>query len=566
MNGNCRKVGISILGLFLVWFTAIQQVNGQAFFSYPLNIKPKLNANFGEMRPNHFHMGLDLSTDSRENLPVYAPANGYISRMKIETGGFGRAIYIDHPNGTTTLYAHMNKFIPAAEEYLKEQQYAQESWKIDLKVPPEIIPVKRGQLIGYSGNTGASQGPHVHYEIRDTRTENCLNPLLLKFPLTDVTPPDLYRIAFYDRDRSIFEQTPVLVGMTKRGNKYVVDKTIELPFEKVFVAIQAIDRITGFPNPNGIFSASLSQDGIQLSSFKMDNISYDETRYLNGHIDYMTKMKGGPYYQMLFPPKEFGLDIYTLHEEKRFFELDENSSSFSITISDANGNAAVAEFKAQYKSGQANYQKRDGVLMTAGQLNVYDDPQIQFVFHEDALYDDVHFKVQSFYANSKSELSSVFQTLPEHLPVHSRFTVRIKPNRIAGLINADRVLLKRTYKTKTDIKKAVEEKGFFAAEFRDLGFFQLIEDIEPPVISASFADGTTVSAGTRMMINVIDNHKVIDQFRAAVDGHWLMFQPSGNSFIYTVDEHLPAGEHKLSVVVKDVAGNSVTREWYINRR
>lgn len=204
--------------------------------------------------------------------------------------------------------------------------------------------------------------------------------------------------------------------------------------------------------------------------------------------------------------------------------------------------------------------------MTAGQLNLYEDPSIQFVFHEDAFYDDLHFQVQTYYANSKSELSSVFQTLPEHLPVHSRFTVRIKPNRIGGMINTDRVLLKRSYKTKTEIKKAIDEKGFFAAEFRDLGFFQLIEDLEPPLIGASVVAGTTVTAGTRITIDVQDNHKVIDQFMGSVDGQWLMFQPSDNRFVYTVDEHFPVGEHKLSVIVKDVAGNSSAREWKIIRR
>ena len=556
-----------MIGLLIFVVSVIEQVNGQAVFAYPLRIKPKLNANFGEMRPNHFHMGLDLSTMSRENLPVYAPSNGFISRIKIETGGFGRAIYIDHPNGTTTLYAHMNKFIPAAETYLKEQQYVQQSWKIDLKVPPDLIPVKRGQLIGYSGNTGASQGPHVHYEIRDTKTENCLNPLLLNFPLTDHTPPELFRIAFYDRNRSIYEQTPIVVGLIKRGGKYVFDKTLELPFDKVFIAIQAIDRVTGFPNPNGIFSASLMQDGIELSSFKMENISYDQTRYLNGHIDFKTKMKGGPYYQMLFPPKEFGLDIYTVNEDKRFFELGKQPSSFVLNVADANGNISVAEFKANSKRvTQTIAQKREGVLITAGDLNILDDPQIQFVFHEDAFYDDVYLKVQPFYKNSKYELSSVFQTLPEHIPVHSRFTVRIKPNRIEGLIDTAKVLMKRTYKTTTEVKKARDEKGFFAAEFRDLGFFQLIEDVEPPVISTSFASGTIISTGSRMVVNVMDNNKIIDQFTAKVDGKWLMFRPSGNSYVYIVDEHFPVGEHKLSVVVKDLAGNSIIKEWGINRR
>jgi hypothetical protein len=566
MKCKIRRICFSSIGVFVVLGAIAQPISKQSFFSYPLSIKPKLNANFGEMRPNHFHMGLDLSTESQENLPVYAPANGHISRMKIESGGFGRAIYIDHPNGTTTLYAHMNKFIPAAEVYLKENQYAQETWKIDLHVPSALLPVKKGQLIGYSGNTGASQGPHVHYEIRDTETENCLNPLLFKFPLTDITPPDLYRIAFYDRDYSVYEQQPLLVGLVKRGGRYVTDKIVELPYDRAFLAIQAIDRITGFSNPNGIYSATLKLDGETVSSFKLDNIGYDKTRYLNGHIDYMAKSKGGAYYQMIFPPKEFGLDIYTIPQGKKYIELGDAPSSYSLSVADANENIAIAEFQVRRKPGTSSSTRKEGVLMTAGQLNIYEDPNLQFVFHEDAFYDDVHFQVLSFYAKSNAELSSIYQTLPEYIPVHSRFTIRIKPNRIGPMINSDRVVLKRTYKTKTEIKKAIEEKGFFAAEFRDMGFFQLLEDLEPPIISASLANGAFVSAGTRIVIDATDNNKTIDQFIGRVDGQWVMFQPFGNRFVYTVDEHFPSGEHKLSVLVKDVAGNSSNREWKITRR
>ena len=256
------KLRILFLSLFLLWFNlGFSQPKGvPEYFSYPLSIKPKLNANFGEMRPNHFHMGLDLSTESRENLPIYAPADGFISRMKIETGGFGRAIYLDHPNGTTTLYAHMNQFIPAAENYLEQQQYVQQTWKIDLKVPSGKLPVKKGQLIGYSGNTGASQGPHVHFEIRDTKTENCLNPLRFRFLLPDVTPPDVFKVIFYDRDKSIYEQNPVVYPLVRKGGDYEIANRVELPFENVFIAIQATDRMTGVPNANGIYASHLKVD------------------------------------------------------------------------------------------------------------------------------------------------------------------------------------------------------------------------------------------------------------------------------------------------------------------
>src|SRR4051812_39094037 len=154
----------------------------QDYFRNPLNIPLQLVANFGEIRANHWHMGLDIRTQQKVNLPVYAAADGYVSRVSVEPGGFGQAIYINHPNGYTTVYGHLNSFFPALAAYVKEQQYAKESWAINLILTPDLFPVKKGMLIARSGSTGASEGPHVHFEIRDTKTENCLNPLLFNFP------------------------------------------------------------------------------------------------------------------------------------------------------------------------------------------------------------------------------------------------------------------------------------------------------------------------------------------------------------------------------------------------
>ena len=543
-----------------------QPPGGLNYFSYPLSIKPKLNANFGEMRNNHFHMGLDLSTEGRENLPILAPADGYLARIKIETGGFGRALYVNHPNGTTTLYAHMNRFIQAAEQFLRAKQYEQQTWKIDVTLPADLIPLKKGQLIGYSGNTGASQGPHVHFEIRDTKTENCLNPLLYRFPLHDVTPPDVSKLVFYDRDKSIFEQSPIAFPLVRVGNEFRPLGLVELPFDRAFMAIQATDRMTGIPNPNGFFSASLFKDDGLITSFEMDNIGYDKTRYLNGHIDYPTRVKGGGYYQMLFPPKGYAVDMYKPSDAGAdHIRVSSVPESYSIKVTDAYGNSSYVEFRVSRKAGERQANVFSGEQMEPNALNVYEDENIQFVFKEDAFYDAFHFSVQSFYANSMEELSSVYQSLPADIPVQSYFTARLKPNRNNLLVNKDRVVMKRTYKAKTETKKAVEEKGWYAAQFRDFGFFQLLEDLQPPSLSSSLQSGATVRAGSRIVFDAADNNKVIKEFKCSVDGQWLMFQPSGSRFVYTVDEHFPLGEHKLSVVVYDEAGNNTTREYIIKR-
>jgi murein DD-endopeptidase MepM/ murein hydrolase activator NlpD len=559
------KMKLLLVLLIFIYGEVFAQPKGvPEYFSYPLSIDPRLNANFGEMRPNHFHMGLDLSTESRENLPVYAPADGFISRMKIETGGFGRAIYMDHPNGTTTLYAHMNRFIPAAENYLEDQQYVQETWKIDLKVPAGLLPVKKGQLIGYSGNTGASQGPHVHFEIRDTETENCLNPLRFRFLLPDVTPPDVFRLVFYDRDKSVYEQTPIVYPLIKKGNQYHVANRVELPFEKVFMSIQATDRMTGVPNANGIFAASLKLDNQLVTSFRLDNISYDQTRYLNGHIDYTHKMKGGAYFQMLFPAKKMDLPVYS-SINKQYFSISELEQDAEIEVLDAYENKSVVNFSIKRKPGTLIVQESTGQLMIAGELNIYDDEQIQFVFKEDAFYDDFHFSLQSTYASAAHDASPVYQTLPVDIPVQSYFKVRIKPSKDIDLLNPDRLVVKRSYRGKTEIKKAAQEKDGFSASFRDFGFFQLLHDIQPPHVSTHLHDGARLKAGSSIHFDVLDDLKVIKEFRVTVDGNWLMFKPSGIRYSYVVDEHFPVGEHKLTVLVIDEAGNTVSKDFQVTR-
>jgi len=560
---------ISNLLLFLslsINLLSAQIPGGSDYFRYPLNLSPRLNANFGEMRPNHFHMGLDLSTEGKVNIPVLAPADGYISRMKIETGGFGRAIYLNHPNGTTTLYAHMNRFIPAAEAYLKERQYAEQSWKIDIMVPEKLIPVKKGQLIGYSGNTGASQGPHVHFEIRDTKTENCLNPLLYSLSLSDQTPPDVFRLAFYDRDKSVYEQSPLLIPVYKKDGVFKPASLVQLPFKNAFLAIQATDRMTGIPNPNGIYSASLFRNGEMLTAFTMNDIGYDKTRYLNGHIDYAYRMRGGPYLQMLFPPKGYGLNQYESNLEKDHFDVPLQAETFSLEVSDAHGNISKVIFDIQQKPFAPSIPtitSKNRII--PNQYNIIEDEEIQFVFNETSFYDAFNFDIRSFFTTGTFELSSVFQTLPENIPVNNHFSIRLRPNRSFSLINPERVIIKRSFRGKTEFKKANPEKGWFVAQFRDLGFFQLLQDLEPPVVRAAFSDGLVVRTGSRIIIDVSDNNTVISQFIGKANEKWLMFQPVGNKYVYTVDEHLPLGEHKLSIVVYDEAGNSSTREWTIKK-
>jgi hypothetical protein len=529
----------------------------KGYFRYPLAIAPKLNANFGEMRPNHFHMGLDLFTERRENMPIYAAADGYIARVKIEPGGFGRAIYLNHPNGFTTLYAHMNDFMPALEVFVKGKQYEKESWMQELDIPAGKFPVKKGEFIGYSGNTGGSQGPHVHFEIRETLSEKCLNPLLFGFSIPDNVPPDLTRIAIFDRNQSTYEQAPAVYSLVKKGAIYQTAGTIKINTDKIVIAIQATDRMSGVPNPNGIFSVTLFEGNRELGGFAIDDVGYDETRYLNAHIDYRTKLAGGAYFQYIFPLDGDKLTIYRNKAQEKFILLKDTAvHHFRLELRDPYGNKSEARFSLQ-RSGKLNLPKpKSGQLMLPDQINIFETDQIQVMIPEKGVYDSIYFTHSVRPKTASSDFSSMHDVHNYQVPVHSLFTVRIKAETSIPYPLRNRMLIRKITKADTDVRKANWELGWYSANFREFGSFQLIaDDIPPQLVVSGIAEGAKASKATRIIVSATDNNEAIRNFRAELNGKWLMFSQKGRTFTYKFDENCLPGNHLLKVSVEDEAGN-----------
>ena len=271
------------------------------YFRNPMGIPIDLSANFGELRPSHWHMGLDIRTNQKENLLVYAAAQGYIAKIGIRPQSFGRFIVINHPNGLSTLYGHLNDFYPELEKYVTAQQYKQESWAVELEFTKDKFPVSKGQFIAYSGNTGGSQGPHLHFEIFDTKTTKRLNPLLFDFGIRDNVPPAIVKLAVYNRGRSVYEQSPLLIALKNSDSGYIIPKfpVMKTGFSKLSFAIQAYDRVSGSTNPNGIYAAKLFVDEQPQVAFVLDSLDYNETVYLNAHVDYKHRHNGGAWLQHL---------------------------------------------------------------------------------------------------------------------------------------------------------------------------------------------------------------------------------------------------------------------------
>lgn len=567
-----QKRFFSSLCIVFLYFTVNSQVTyPKNYFRNPLDVPMKLAANFGEIRRNHWHMGLDIRTEHRENLPVYAAADGYVAEVRIEPGGFGQAIFINHPNGLTTVYGHLNHFVPELQQYIIGQQYKLESWQVDLSFQPNQFPVRKGQLIAYSGNAGASEGPHLHFEIRDTKTTRCLNPLLFGMPLQDNVPPTIVRLALYDRSRSVYEQSPKLFPVRKTGSVYGIPKMpiLKTGLKKMSFAIQAFDKLTGANNPVGIYEAALFVDEKPVINFFIDSIDYIETHGINAQVDYKYSYNGGVSLQHLSQLPGDRSRVYNHISGNGVLELnDANVHTVRIEVRDASMNTSVLNFQLQYDERLTvplpPYLKVQ--RFSPNFVNTLEKEDFELYLPETVLYDTI----QSIYAvspiNTDDAVSVAHHFGDPSIPSGDYFSVRIKPDKTFPSIWGDKLVIKNISGSRSVIKKAEWQNGWLAARFADFGSFQAFADIEPPMIlPPGRGDTINLSSLSRLVFRPIDNFGV-KSFRAELDGKWLMFtNDKGRVFIYNFDERCPYGVHSLKVSITDIAGNTTVRSWWFKK-
>lgn len=543
----------------------------KGYFRWPLNLAPEIVANMGELRSNHWHMGLDIRTAQKVNQRVYAAAEGYIAYAGIRPFSFGRFIIINHPNGLSTLYGHLNDFAPELEAYVTEQQYKKESWAVELTIPKEKFPVSKGSFIAFSGTTGGSQGPHVHFEIRDTRSGECLNPLLFGMPLADKVKPTMVKLALYDRDKSVFKQSPQLFALRNTESGYIIPKipVLKTGNQKLSFGLQAYDRISGSNNQDGIYSARLLLDGRLQVEFIIDSIDYDETRYMNAHIDFKHRANGGAFLQHLARLPGDNGNVYRPAAGDGLIVLpDTVVHSVRIEIEDAYGNESALSFLLQYDGSEVSKgtPPLTGAVFLPGHVNVLEKPDFEAFIPENCLYD----AVQSFYYRSNAtvlnSVSALHQLNDESFPLHDNISIRIKPDKEIPIGQKDKLVIRRTWRNNTNNRLAEWQGDWLSAEFDDFGYFQAYADIEAPFINELGRGDTINLSPARSIVFRPTDNSGIKSFRAELDGQWLRFtNDKGRSWIYVFDKRCPYGVHELKVTVEDIAGNSTTKTWWFKK-
>lgn len=558
--------------LFLIaCFINAQDNYPQGYFRNPLNIPMALAANFGELRSDHFHMGLDIRTQARENLPVHAAADGYISRIKIEKYGYGHAIYITHPNGYTTLYAHLNSFYPALEKYLKDKQYKDQSWEQDFEIPANLFPVTKGQFIANSGNTGGSQGPHLHFEIRDTETGNNYNPLLFGMPLTDHIPPIVYGLYWYDRRYSAYTVSPQSLSIIKKNGVYTTTTPavrVGSPIVSLGVRMQDMNNASSFKF--GVYHAALYVDDALQFEFKTNDFLYPASRYVNASMDYKRWVvnKQGIQYLSRLPGNK--LSIFTPLEGDGTITLNDNQThKIRIVLSDEKKNTTTISFSLRYDEAlQKDYSiPVDAIVCDTNSVNNIKTNNASIHFDANAFYDPLPLSVYETSATYAKQVSPTIHIGDYTIPVHNDYNVMIK----APGLNANqknKVVMELKSGSSVTIKKGVWQGNWMLSSFDELGNVRLLVDEVPPVITPiSWKDGSTFISQKTLTVKCTDDVSRIASFSATLeDDTWLMFARKSDYFTYTFDEHCPAGSHTLTITAMDVAGNATVETYNFTKQ
>lgn len=533
-------------------------------FKPPLAITPPaLAGSFGELRANHFHSGLDFRTNQQTGYPVFASEDGYISRIRIQNSGFGLALYINHPNGFTSVYAHLSRFNPKIGQIAKAMQYKNKSYEIDEFPNADLITVHKGDIIAYSGNTGSSGGPHLHFEIRDTKTEATINPQLLGIQIPDQIPPVIHSMYVYRLNGKPFNEFTPKQYFQVIGNKgnYSLNKvnTINLSGEVGF-GIVTTDKHNGQSGTNGVYMIELEVDGSPIFASTLEKFNFENSKAINSHIDYPALLRLKQSIQKSFTDPGNPLQIYSnLINNGRVSFNDGKLHLVKYTISDAQGNKSTLAFNvlANYKAVIPTPKLPLGTNFNYTKVNEFNNNKVKIILPKGTLYNDLNFVYQKFPKPQSNSFSDIHQIHNELTPLHTGFELWIKPDSSLNKFQ-NKALIVNTQRVS---QGGYFENGYVKAQPKKFGsFFVAIDTIAPNIVPLNIANGKNMSQISKISYRISDNLSGIKSFNGYIDGKWILmeFDAKSASLWHTFDEQTLPGKHNFELSVTDLKDNTKT--------
>ena len=563
---------------------AARNVSYAGYYGSPLDLDLYLSANFAEMRSNHFHSGIDIKTGGVEGKVVRAVADGYISRIGVVPGGFGRVLYIAHPNGTTSVYGHLQRFTPEIEKYVNNERYRQRRHQIDLYLGPKPFPVKKGQEIARSGNSGMSFGPHVHFEIRDTPSQRTLNPLTREvFAIRDDIPPMIVALHYVETDtvRGIpVHSAPKRIGVRRTAvGKYVLQDTAALQIgpEGYFV-LETTDRKNGTNNTMGVYRVTETMDGQVVMDFRMDGFLFTQTRYVNSLTQYELQRGSRNELIRLALQANNRLPLYgEVRHRGLILPSPEGVHNVQIRVEDDNRNVSLLTFRVRQRQHAA---QPDGLRFRADTTGRRLDYRKPFSYQAEgcsvsipagALYESIFYRqqVEELPASEQTRYAPVYAVHDADVPLHAAMTLSIAVPDVPQALTSKLCLAA----VSSDGKRCSwaggrYEAGRVTGSLRSFGRYSVVADQTPPTITPSFRQGADLRGVASVSFTIRDNFSGIAAFEATIDGKWILFEQDilKNRITHVFDParfSFTGGKHTLVLTVTDGVGNrtTLTREF-----
>ena len=550
------KYDVKLLVLLLSTVNVFGQTNLD-HFKVPITIPLKVSGSFGELRPNHFHSGIDFTSNYKIGDPVFAPEDGVVNRIKVSSFGYGKALYLKHPNGYTTVYGHLNAYLQKIDTYVKDKQYTAKQFEIELFPLATELVVKKGDIIGYIGNTGGSGGPHLHYEFRDTNTEEIINPLTLSLlnDVVDIEQPIINSLFVYPLTKETVvnnETTFFEVALNKRNNKYL-SNTI-LTNGSIGFGINTHDTQNGSRGKNGVYRITTYLNGSKYYEVVFDRFSFNESSVINHYIDYKYYKLSGNRVQKLFIVNDLPLSLIKHEKNKGIVTLNpEEDAIFKIEVADAHGNIQTIEIPLKYsESVVKNIKEPTGKHIDYLKDYAFQNENVSVEWDARTFFEDVNLDLQL--QKDKVVLHKDEFAVQKNISI--KFLVDTDfPNKdktFIGLKMGNKMKYYDTWKREND----------FRIRTKELGTYELVTDLDPPTIQLLSAKNV-FSQADEIVLEIEDQLSGIGSFNGYLNQEWILFDYDYKTkkIIHKLtDKKYKVGQNTLRVEVVDRVGNNTTFE------
>ena len=543
-------------------------------FTNPLGIDWKLSGTFGEPRGNHFHAGADVKTNGATGYNLYSIADGYVSRIKVSPYGYGKALYIAHPNGYTSVYGHMSKFNDEIDSLITYYQYATQEFAQDIYLDYGKVTLKQGQVIGLSGNSGGSGGPHLHFEIRQTASQRPINPLFFGYKVDDNKPPHIsgFKLTELKEGSSYYDVRGKRYDLVKEGSKYVKKDTISVKSGRLLVGVHGYDQQTLTTNKNGIFRMEMYVDGESVFKWTIDETSFDQGRYVNAFRDFFDRKYNRTIYNCFRLPGNY-LDVYEYLVDDGYVKLKTGEiRKVNIDVFDFHKNKSEIEFYVKKVDKEVTDNKADSSLISFkyDQNNSINNSDFKAFFPKGAFYDDVKISYEKVISTNKSLHSDIYKVHDYLIPLHKSSVFQVAPKNIPNHLKSKAIIVHKDLKGIDQTLSTFWKDGMVTAKCKEVGWFYIkLDTLKPEIKLLNFNSKTKTFRGNKIRVKINDQLSGVEKYSGYIDNHWVVFDYDAKRNIISFDfdeysnhsnEFDQRGEHFLRIIVIDDVGNEASFE------